>query len=178
MLGCQRNSDQGGRGLGTSLACVQKCSQQPITYIISHLCAADSMPSSGQSYSVCPDCFCCMITQDTAFYLLVRDCVGVMHFLVFLWIPTYYNENYGVDVKQSALLSIFPWCCAIVATMTAGAIADALTSREVLPLTHVRKLMQGIGSFGPAGCLFYLAWLNKVQTVFVMLKIHLQCCNS
>jgi hypothetical protein len=88
---------------------------------------------------------------------------GVMHFLVFLWIPSYYNENYGVDVKQSALLSIFPWCCAIVATMTGGAIADALSTREVLPLTHVRKIMQGIGSFGPAGCLFYLAWLNKVR---------------
>lgn len=88
-----------------------------------------------------------------------------MHFLVFLWIPTYYNQNYGIDVKESALLSIFPWCCAIVATMTAGAVADALSSREVLPLTQVRKLMQGIGSFGPAGCLFYLAWLDKVGTV-------------
>lgn len=90
-----------------------------------------------------------------------------MHFLVFLWIPTYYNQNYGVDVKESALLSIFPWCCAIVATMTAGAVADVLNSREVLPLTQVRKLMQGIGSFGPAGCLFYLAWLDKVSSATV-----------
>ena len=47
--------------------------------------------------------------------------------------------------------------------MTAGAVADALNSREVLSLTHVRRLMQGIGSFGPAGCLFYLAWLDKVS---------------
>ena len=94
----------------------------------------------------------------------ISECIaGVMHFLVFLWIPSYYNENYGVDVKQSALLSIFPWCSAIVATMTGGAIADALSTRDVLPLTHVRKIMQGIGSFGPAGCLFYLAWLNKVR---------------
>ena len=85
-----------------------------------------------------------------------------MHFLVFLWIPTYYNENFGVDVRQSALLSVFPWCSAIVATVTAGAIADALNNWGVLSLTHVRKLMQGIGSFGPAACLFYLAWLNKV----------------
>lgn len=100
--------------------------------------------------------------------MVCLSCVGVMHFLVFLWIPTYYNQNYGIDVKESALLSIFPWCCAIVATMTAGAVADALSSREVLPLTQVRKLMQGIGSFGPAGCLFYLAWLDKVSsgTVF------------
>ena len=90
-----------------------------------------------------------------------------MHFLVFLWIPSYYNENYGVDVKKSALLSIFPWCCAIVATMTAGAIADALSTRGVLSLTHVRRLMQGIGSFGPAGCLFYLAWLNKVSYIHI-----------
>ena len=89
---------------------------------------------------------------------------GVMHFLVFLWIPSYYNQNYGIDLKESATLSVFPWCCAIVATMTAGAVADALSSREVLSLTQVRKVMQGIGSFGPAGCLFYLAWLDKVST--------------
>lgn len=89
--------------------------------------------------------------------------VGVMHFLVFLWIPSYYNQNYGIDVKESATLSIFPWCCAIVATMMAGLVADALNSSEVLPLTQVRKVMQGIGSFGPAGCLFYLAWLDKVS---------------
>lgn len=90
--------------------------------------------------------------------------VGVMHFLVFLWIPSYYNQNYGIDLKESATLSVFPWCCAIVATMIAGAVADALNSREVLSLTQVRKVMQGIGSFGPAGCLFYLAWLDKVST--------------
>lgn len=89
---------------------------------------------------------------------------GVMHFLVFLWIPSYYNQNYGIDLKESATLSVFPWCCAIVATMIAGAVADALNSREVLSLTQVRKVMQGIGSFGPAGCLFYLAWLDKVST--------------
>lgn len=96
-----------------------------------------------------------------------------MHFLVFLWIPTYYNQNYGIDVRESALLSIFPWACAIVATLTAGAVVDTLTSRGVLPLTQVRKLMQGIGSFGPAGCLFYLSWLDKVSSgsVFHCLRV-------
>ena len=98
-----------------------------------------------------------------------------MHFLVFLWIPTYYNQNYGIDVRESALLSIFPWACAIVATLTAGAVVDTLTSREVLPLTQVRKLMQGIGSFGPAGCLFYLAWLDKVRSG-TMLVAHFTAC--
>ncbi|KAL3137830.1 hypothetical protein ABBQ38_005085 [Trebouxia sp. C0009 RCD-2024] len=94
--------------------------------------------------------------------IFVAQCTqGVMHFLVFLWIPSYYNQNYGIDLKESATLSVFPWCCAIVATMIAGAVADALNSREVLSLTQVRKVMQGIGSFGPAGCLFYLAWLDK-----------------
>ena len=89
---------------------------------------------------------------------------GVMHLMVFLSIPSYYEQNYGIDIKESALLSIFPWACAIVATLCTGAIADALANHEVLRLTHVRKLMQGIGSFGPAGCLFYLAWLNKVNS--------------
>ena len=103
---------------------------------------------------------------------------GVMHFLVFLWIPSYYNQNYGIDIKESALLSIFPWACAIVATLCTGAIADALANHEVLCLTHVRKLMQGIGSFGPAGCLFYLAWLNKVSKLSTSPQQGLNRCES
>lgn len=86
-----------------------------------------------------------------------------MYLLVFLWIPSYFNGNFGVDMRQSALLSLAPWTCAIVASVGAGIAADALHNRGLLQLTNVRKLMQGIGSFGPAGCLFYLAWLNKVR---------------
>lgn len=85
-----------------------------------------------------------------------------MYLLVFLWIPSYFYGNFGVDMRQSAYLSLAPWCCAIVATLAAGLAADALHNRGVMELTNVRRLMQGIGSIGPAGCLFYLAWLNKV----------------
>lgn len=86
-----------------------------------------------------------------------------MYLLVFLWIPSYFTGNFGVDTKQSTSLSVAPWCCAIVATVTAGLLADALHNRGVMQLTNVRRLMQGVGSIGPAACLFYLAWLNKAS---------------
>lgn len=56
-----------------------------------------------------------------------------------------------------------PWAAAIVATIAAGTFADMLVNRRVLPLTWVRKLMQAIGSFGPAACLFYLAVIATVR---------------
>lgn len=34
---------------------------------------------------------------------------GVGHYVCLSWLPTYYNQEFGVDVQQSALLSVLPW---------------------------------------------------------------------
>jgi hypothetical protein len=34
----------------------------------------------------------------------------VGHYVCLSWLPTYYNQEFGVDVQQSALLSVLPWC--------------------------------------------------------------------
>ena len=101
-----------------------------------------------------------------------------MYLLVFLWIPSYFNGNFGVDMRQSAYLSLAPWCCAIVATVGAGIAADALHNQGLMHLTNIRKMMQGIGSIGPSGCLFYLAWLNKVGASSTLLQACFQCCDN
>jgi hypothetical protein len=33
----------------------------------------------------------------------------VGHYVCLSWLPTYYNQEFGVDVQQSALLSVLPW---------------------------------------------------------------------
>ena len=83
-------------------------------------------------------------------------------FLIFIWVPTFYSQNYGVNVRASSFLSITPYVCAIISTVASGWIADALNNNKVLPLTRIRKIMQAIGSFGPAVCLYYLAQASKV----------------
>jgi ACS family sodium-dependent inorganic phosphate cotransporter len=73
------------------------------------------------------------------------------------WLPTYYNQSFGVDVQQSALLSVLPWFVTVIMSSSSGWIADYLANSGTLNMTQTRKLMQIIGSVGPAFCLLYLA---------------------
>jgi hypothetical protein len=40
---------------------------------------------------------------------LLLFAAGVGHYVCLSWLPTYYNQEFGVDVQQSALLSVLPW---------------------------------------------------------------------
>jgi hypothetical protein len=73
------------------------------------------------------------------------------------WLPTYYNQEFGVDVQQSALLSVLPWFVTILVSNSSGWIADGLANSGRLSMTNTRKLLQTIGSVGPALALLYLA---------------------
>lgn len=73
------------------------------------------------------------------------------------WLPTYYNQEFGVDVQQSALLSVLPWFVTVLVSNAAGWAADTLANSSTLTMTQTRKLLQAVGSLGPAMCLLYLA---------------------
>ncbi len=76
------------------------------------------------------------------------------------WTPTFYSEHYGLNVRESAFLSVLPSVAGAVGGLLAGKIADsvitnfAAESRE--KRTNVRKLFQGIALLGPAACLLTL----------------------
>ena len=76
------------------------------------------------------------------------------------WTPTFYSEHYGLNVRESAFLSVLPSVVGAVGGLFAGKIADsfianfAAESRE--NRTNIRKLFQGIALLGPAACLLTL----------------------
>jgi hypothetical protein len=70
-------------------------------------------------------------------------------------------QEFGVDVQQSALLSVFPWFVTILVSNSSGWIADSLSNSGRLSMTNTRKLLQAIGSVGPALALLYLATAHK-----------------
>jgi hypothetical protein len=74
-------------------------------------------------------------------------------FTVFIFIL----QEFGVDVQQSALLSVLPWFVTILVSNSSGWIADGLANSGRLSMTNTRKLLQTIGSVGPALALLYLA---------------------
>ena len=81
-------------------------------------------------------------------------------FILLTWMPTYYNQVLGLDLKSSGLLSVLPWVTMAVAANVGGWIADSLVSRG-WSVTHVRKIMQTVGFLGPA---FFLTRLSAVHT--------------
>lgn len=95
------------------------------------------------------------------------------------WTPTFYAEQYGLNVKDSALFSIIPSVAGAVAGLSAGFIADkvlekyasntavesivgadnSITATQLMEerRTQIRKIFQGIALLMPAACLLTLS---------------------
>jgi MFS family permease len=83
------------------------------------------------------------------------------------WTPTFYAEQYGIGVRDSAWLSVLPSVAGAVGGIFAGKCADILLRQQQeandgvlddLTLTNVRKLFQAIALYGPAVALAALSW--------------------
>jgi MFS transporter, ACS family, solute carrier family 17 (sodium-dependent inorganic phosphate cotransporter), other len=82
-------------------------------------------------------------------------------FILLTWMPTYYNQVLGLDLKSSGFFSVLPWITMAVSANIGGWIADGLVAKG-WSVTSVRKLMQTLGFLGPA---FFLTQLGNVTTV-------------
>lgn len=102
------------------------------------------------------------------------------------WTPTFYSEQYGLNVKESALLLIVPSIAGALGGLSAGSIADKVIQNLEDPtneaITNVRKVFQGIALFGPSLCLGTLA--NKMPEdpafaqVLLAVAVGLQSFNA
>ncbi|MEW5299522.1 MAG: hypothetical protein WDW36_002531 [Sanguina aurantia] len=97
--------------------------------------------------------------QSKAFWALVvaHSMFGIGYNLAIAWLPTYYNQEYGLDLQQSSMLSVLPWAVMAFSSNASGWTADALINRKVMSTTRARKLLQSIGTLGPGLCMAYLA---------------------
>lgn len=78
------------------------------------------------------------------------------------WTPTFYSEQYGLNVKESTFLLILPSLTGAIGGLMAGSIADTMIQRigstgSEDAVTRVRKLFQFVALCGPAACLFLLS---------------------
>ena len=77
------------------------------------------------------------------------------------WTPTFYAEQYGLSVKDSAILSLLPSVAGALCGLFAGSVADVIIERlsggGVDQRTLVRKVFQAVALFGPAACLLTLS---------------------
>ncbi|KAG7356159.1 major facilitator family transporter [Nitzschia inconspicua] len=81
------------------------------------------------------------------------------------WTPTFYAEQYGLNVKESAWLLILPSLVGFVGGLSSGSIADALLQMQTAKseediernTTRIRRIFQGLALLGPAICLATLS---------------------
>jgi ACS family sodium-dependent inorganic phosphate cotransporter len=105
--------------------------------------------------------FCSHSCDPLSYRLLVKtkknSAFGASHFTLLSWLPTFYNQAFGVDVGQSAALSVLPWLCTVAVSSSSGVLADYLVNSGRLDVTRTRKLLQVTGGILPAVCFFALA---------------------
>lgn len=96
------------------------------------------------------------------------------------WTPTFFSQQYGLNIKESALFSVLPSVCGMIGGLTAGNAADYIlvkyvgdeksNSKEALEKrTQIRKLFQSIALLGPAACLYLLSGLPEQATTAQLL---------
>ena len=118
--------------------------------------------------------------------LIAHAAKNVGLYISLSWTPTFYAEQYGIGVKDSALLSVLPSVAGAVGGLVAGTFADTVIRKlepgDVESVTKVRKFFQGIGLYGPAIALGTLA-LNIpedawVAQLFLTAAVGLQAFNA
>jgi len=80
------------------------------------------------------------------------------------WSPTFYREQYSLNVHDSATLSILPSVAGAIGGVVAGTVADRLLKNGA-DRTAVRKLFQGLALFGAATCLSILTYIISSASV-------------
>jgi nitrate/nitrite transporter NarK len=78
------------------------------------------------------------------------------------WLPTYFSSQYGLDLASSSFYSLLPYVAGAVSSSVAGLAADKMLEGG-MEATLVRKIMQGIGSFGPMACMVALSTLSTAE---------------
>lgn len=78
------------------------------------------------------------------------------------WTPTFYAQQYGLNVKESAFLSILPSIAGVVGGLSAGFIADKVIETigdesNIEKRSIIRKIFQAIALLGPASCLIAIS---------------------
>jgi ACS family sodium-dependent inorganic phosphate cotransporter len=102
------------------------------------------------------------------------------------WTPTFYAEQYGIGVRDSAWLSVLPSVAGAATGFIAGGLADRIlrdspnvTTESV---TQIRKAFQAVGLLGPAAALASLAFNLPesawVAQFYLMAALALQSFNA
>ncbi len=95
-------------------------------------------------------------------------CANWGFYVMLAWLPTYFNEGLGVNIREVGVYSFLPYVAMFVMANIAAQIADRMIARGV-SVTATRNIMQTIGMVGPAAAFTLVGMVNTpMQGVAVM----------
>lgn len=72
-----------------------------------------------------------------------------------------------IDI-QNGFLSALPYLCMWIFSFVVGVVSDKLISSGKITVTQARKICQGIGQYGPAAGLLWLAFVGCNSTMAIV----------
>lgn len=78
-------------------------------------------------------------------------------YVMLAWLPTYFNQEYGLSLSESSSASVAPWVVGAVVGNAAGWAADYLINTNTFSATTVRRSFQTVALIGPGICMYLLS---------------------
>jgi ACS family sodium-dependent inorganic phosphate cotransporter len=103
------------------------------------------------------------ILRSAPVWVLVFNhfCSNWGFYVILSWLPRYFADVHGLDLKGAGYASLLPWLVMFAMTNVAAQLADGLL-RHGRSVTFVRKLMQSVGFFGAAAALLAIGQAHTV----------------
>eukprot|EP00475_Leptophrys_vorax_P025499 TRINITY_DN3572_c0_g1_i1.p1 TRINITY_DN3572_c0_g1~~TRINITY_DN3572_c0_g1_i1.p1 ORF type:complete len:496 (+),score=141.69 TRINITY_DN3572_c0_g1_i1:64-1551(+) len=100
-------------------------------------------------------------------------CFNYSWYVLLGWIPTFYIQKLGYNLKHDSSMAALPYICGAVAANASGRIADALINKLGWSVTTTRKIMNSIGLFGPAISLCVVSFVTTKEAAVALLSLTL-----
>lgn len=114
-----------------------------------------------------------ILSNKYTWAILINQYCNCWGFFVLLqWVPSFYSQEFGVDLKSLGLASITPYIVQACMGLIAGFVADWLVNKRGVPLVYIRKGSQSIALLGAA---FFLLMAGFVAKNIVQGIIFITC---
>ncbi len=109
-----------------------------------------------------------ILSNKYTWAIIVNQYCNCWGFFVLLqWVPSFYTQEFGVDLKSLGLVSILPYIVQFTVGLIVGFVADWLVNVKRVPLVYIRKGSQTIALLGSAVFLLLAGFVatNIVQGI-------------
>lgn len=103
-----------------------------------------------------------------------RFCQGWTYFFLATELPSYFNDVWKMNVKDSGLLLMVSFGCGFLIAITCSMLADYLIVGKQYPITLVRKLFYCVAGVGVAVSLFLIG--NAISSTTAIIFVTMADC--